>query len=171
MSFGMFTRFKTHRPAATPQKAITQPVTQRSQTLNSSFMALTFRGTSIPGIHSDLVAPSPDLQRTATVSSGLRGESELVGKTGGGEFEVEIHLFNTYSTAAAVYTAIENLRRMQGKNGRLAESGSRTFSEDNVTLIRVDLIRGPMPCLGSSTKTGFSGWMANLRLIFRRLKP
>lgn len=134
-------------------------------------MALTFNGTSIPGIHGDLIAPSPEVQRTETATSGLRGISELRGELMGGEFLVKVDLFNNYSTAAAVYSAIATLRNLQGKNGTLAETGNRTFSESNINLVKVDLLRGPMPCSGASTVSGFSGWMAELQLTFRRLRP
>lgn len=134
-------------------------------------MALTFKGTSIPGIHGDLIAPSPEVQRTETATSGLRGISELRGELTGGEFVVNVTLFNSYSTAAACYSAIAALRNLQGKNGTLAETGNRTFSEANVTLVDVALNRGPIPCTGASTVSGYSGWMAELQLRFRRLRP
>jgi hypothetical protein len=135
------------------------------------FMALTFKGTSIPGIHGDLIAPSPEVQRTETATSGLRGISELRGELNGGEFVVNVTLFNGYSNAAAVYSAIATLRNLQGKNGALVESGNRSFSESNVTLVDVALNRGPMPCNGASTVGTFTGWMAELQLRFRRLRP
>lgn len=133
-------------------------------------MAITFRGTSIPGIHGEILTPAPEPLRSEVRTMGLRGATEVRGKTGARDFTLEHTLFNDYSTSSACNTAIVNLEALVNTNGSLVETGAieRTFGLCN--LVGVRRIRGPIPCTGASSISGYSGWMAVLELTFRQLR-
>ena len=133
-------------------------------------MAITFRGTSIPGIHGEILTPAPEPLRSEVMTMGLRGATEVRGKTGARDFTLEHTLFDSYSTSSACDTAIVNLESLVNTNGTLVETGlvSRTFA--NCTLISVRRMRGPIPVTGASSASGYSGWMAVLELTFRQLR-
>lgn len=133
-------------------------------------MAITFRGTSIPGIHGEILTPAPEPLRSEVMTMGLRGATEVRGKTGARDFTLEHTLFDSYSTSSACDTAIVNLESLVNTNGSLVETGlvSRTFA--NCTLISVRRMRGPIPVTGASSASGYSGWMAVLELTFRQLR-
>jgi len=133
-------------------------------------MAITFRGTSIPGIHGEILPPAPEPLRSEVATAGTRGATEVRGQTAAREFQVNVTLFNSYSTSSACNTAIVNLEALQNTNGSLVETGliSRTFG--NCTLVSVRRLRGPIPVSGASSVSGYSGWMAELELTFRQLR-
>lgn len=133
-------------------------------------MAITFRGTSIPGIHGEILTPAPEPLRSEVMTMGLRGATEVRGKTGARDFTLEHTLFDSYSTSSACDTAIVNLESLVNTNGSLVETGlvSRTFA--NCTLISVRRMRGPIPVTGASSASGYSGWMAVIELTFRQLR-
>jgi hypothetical protein len=133
-------------------------------------MAITFRGTSIPGIHSDILTPAADPLRTETVTAGTRGATEVRGQTGAREFVVRVTLFNSYSTSSACVSAIVNLEALQNTNGTLVENELIAQTFKNCTLLNVRRLRGPIPCTGASSRSGYSGWMAELELTFRQLR-
>jgi len=101
---------------------------------------------------------------------GLRGATEVRGKTGARDFTLEHTLFDSYSRSSAGNDAIVNLESLVNTNGSLVETGliSRTFA--NCTLISVRRMRGPIPVSGASSASGYSGWMAVLELTFRQLR-
>jgi hypothetical protein len=135
-------------------------------------MAITFRGTSIPGIHGEILPPAPEALRSETVTAGTRGATEVRGQTGARDFVVEVTLYNSYSTSSACNTAIVNLEALQNTNGSLVETGliSRPFG--NCTLLSVRRLRGPIPVSGSTSisPSTYTGWMATLELTFRQLR-
>ena len=133
-------------------------------------MAITFRGTSIPGIHGEILTPAPEPLRSEVSTMGLKGATEVRGQTGGRDFTFQHTLFNGYTTSSACDSAIVNLEALQNTNGSLVETGliSRTFR--NCTLISVRRTRGPIPVTGASSVSGYSGWMATLELTFRQLR-
>lgn len=133
-------------------------------------MAITFRGTSIPGIHGEILTPAPEPLRSEVMTMGLRGATEVRGQTGARDFTFEHTLFNSYSTSSACNDAIVNLEALVNTNGSLVETGniSRTFG--NCTLISVRRILGPIPVTGASSASGYSGWMAVIELTFRQLR-
>ncbi|TXH10550.1 MAG: hypothetical protein E6R03_15325 [Hyphomicrobiaceae bacterium] len=135
-------------------------------------MALTFRGTSIPGQHGEILTPAPEPLRSEVQTMGLKGATEVRGQTAARDFSVEVTLYNSYSTSLACDTAIVNLEAMVNTHGSLVETGniSRTFA--NCTLVAVRRIRGPIPVSGSVTISSgtYTGWMAMLELTFRQLR-
>jgi len=133
-------------------------------------MAIAFRGISIPGIHGDILTTAPEPLRSEVMTMGLRGATEVRGKTGPRDFTLQHTLFDSYSTSSACNDAIVNLEALVNTNGSLVETGpiSRPFA--NCTLISVRRMRGPIPVTGASSAPGYSGWMAVLELTFRQLR-
>jgi hypothetical protein len=133
-------------------------------------MAITFRGTSIPGIHGEILTPAPEPLRSEVQTMGLRGATEVRGQTGARDFTFEHTLFNGYASSSDCETALVNLEALTNTNGSLVETGliSRTFA--NCTLMTVRRVRGPIPVTGASSASGYSGWMAVIELTFRQLR-
>lgn len=133
-------------------------------------MAITFCGVPIPGDHGDIVTGSLEVMRTPTQTMGLKGETEVIGRAGPRDAEIEHFLFGSFATGAACQAALDVIGRLQTRNGRLAETGAIVRNFDNVTLLQVSLVSGPFPLIGHSTISGFTGWGAKLKLVFRQLK-
>lgn len=125
-------------------------------------MALTFRGTSIPGTHEAPRLQTPEPRMMNMEFFGVNGESQITGERGAREFTIRIWIHNAF-TQANLFAAMNTLDGQVGKNGVLVESGnvSRTFND--CTFLGYTEEVGPLP-------SPHLGWISIGVLKFRQLK-
>jgi hypothetical protein len=108
-------------------------------------MALTFRGTAIPGTHGRMQFGNWGVQAVRTTYFGLAGTSELRGERTGRELVMESWFHNSFATAALLEAAIETLNRSMLTNGKIVQTGAIARTLQRCTFEGIKITDGPLP--------------------------
>lgn len=147
-------------------------------------MAIKFKGTDIPGEHGAIVRGSPEFHARRMTVHNLRGEGEIVGKTGGRTIVIPWLIFHnkfTGTTPDKLLQELDKLSEMIGDNGSLEETGAIKQKLKYCTFESWELVQwpgredaSPLLDVGRTLRTANDqidgGWFQLITLRFRQLK-
>ncbi|QDT95556.1 hypothetical protein [Gimesia aquarii] len=119
-------------------------------------------GFQFPGIHQELIFGSPEANFQINEVFGLDGITLLDGGVGARQINVQMWLYDSYSTTGQLNTKLRAIKDHILNKGDLIDSQGTFF--DDVVFLNFDHIQGPL-------YDSDIGWWKRIRLNFLELTP